>query len=275
MNVFEYTNFQQFLQNWLEREKEAGRKLSFENIARQLGLKSKGHAYRIFHDKSMPLASRVLVRLCELIGLAGVERDYFEAMVGFNRAETLEEQKGYLERMGRLAGKNHAAGLMTKASQYLSEWYLPVLREAVTLPGFKGDFKGVAKMFRPAITESQAKKGVKLLVDLDLLQPIAGGRYKVREEHVHAAGDVDSVTVAAFQQKMMARASDALGRETAKDREITTLTFSYPSANFLQIKKALRRLQNELIQEILKEKTPGDCVYQFNMQCFPVFREEA
>lgn len=274
MNVFAYTQFQEYLRNWLEQQRVAGKKVSFELLARQLGLKSKGHAYRIFHDESMPLTSRTMVHLIEILGLKGVDREYFEAMVGFNRASSLEERKAYLEKMGKISGLSKASALSTSACAYFSEWYLPVLREAVCMPGFREDYRILSKKFCPTITEAQARKGVQLLRELQLIQPDPRGGFQSCEKFVHAGADIQPVLLATFQQNMIRLASDALENQSPQEREISSLTFSLPSASFPKIKQALRRMQNELAQQILEEKSPGNVVYQFNLQCFPVFQNE-
>ena len=272
MTVFQYTNFQEYLREWLVQEKQAGRKLSFESLARQLGMRSKGHVHRVFHDPTMPLTPRILVRLIEVLSLQGEERDYFEAMVAFNRASSLEERRLYLGRMGRLSGNASAQALDPSACSYLSEWYYPVLREAVCMPNFRGDFRQLAKQFVPTLTEPQARRGVEHLV---ALKAQASGGYLPADAYVHAGSEIEAVLVSNFQQQMMKLGSQALDEQPPAKREITTLTFSFPQANFQTIKRALRRLQNELALEILKEKEPGDTVFQFNMQCFPVFEKGA
>lgn len=274
MNVFAYTQFQEYLRSWLEEQRKEDRKVSFELLARKLGLRSKGHAYRIFHDESMPLTSRTMVPLIEILGIKGAERDYFEAMVGFNRASSLEERKVFLEKMGKISGQSSASALSVSACAYFSEWYYPVLREAVCMPGFREDYKALAKRFNPAITEAQARKGVQLLKELQLIQSDPRGGYQSCEKFVHAGADIQPVLVATFQQNMIRMASDALERTPPKEREISSLTFSFPEAHFPAVKQALRRMQRDLAQQVLEEKTPGDVVYQFNLQCFPVYRNE-
>lgn len=273
MTVFQYTNFQEYLREWLAQEKQNGRKISFEFLARQLGMRSKGHVHRVFNDATMPLTPRILVRLIEVLNLQGEERDYFEAMVAFNRASSLEERRLFLGRMGRLSGNASAQALDPSACSYLSEWYYPVLREAVCMPDFRGDFRELSKMFVPTLTESQTRRGVEHLITLKLIKGQASGGYISADAYVHAGSEIEAVLVSNFQQQMMKLGSQALDVQPPAKREITTLTFSFPQANFQTIKRALRRLQNELAVEILKEKEPGDTVYQFNMQCFPVFEK--
>jgi len=271
MGVFDFTNSQEFLRHWLEEQKKNGRKLSFELIARQLGLRSKGHAYRLFHDPNSPITARLALRVVEMVPLMGDERAYFEAMVGFNRSESLDERRLFLARMGKLAGKSGAQKLKPEACAYLSEWYLPVLREAVTMPSFRGDYRKLAREFVPALTEAQIRRGVQLLRDLQLIKAHASGGFAISETFVHAGDDIQSVLVATFQQTMMRMASEALERESPEQREISTLTFSFPASRFASIQKALRKMQQDLAEEILKEQAPSDTVYQFNLQCFPVY----
>ena len=274
MAVFQFTNFQEYLQGWLLEQKKAGRKLSFETLARELGMRSKGHVHRVFHDPAMSLTPRILVRLAELIGLQGDERDYFEAMVSFNRASSMEERRLYLGRMGRLSGCATAKAIDTDTCSYLSEWYYPVLREAVCMPQFRGDYRLLAKQFIPGLTESQARRGVEHLLALNLIKALATGGYVSSDAYLHAGSEIESVLLSNFQQQMIRLGSKALDDQPPSRREITSLTFSYPIAKFKTVKLALRRLQNELAEEILKEQEPGDAVFQLNLQCFPVYERD-
>ncbi len=273
MTVYQFTNFQEYLRAWLEEQKSAGKKHSFESLARQLGMKSKGHIHRIFNDPSMPLTPRIMVKIADLLGVGGDERAYFEAMVAFNRATGLDERRLYLSRMGRLSGGSKAMKLDSSACSYLSEWFLPVLREAVCMPFFSKEMKIMAKLFHPQLTETQVRRGIEHLLNLKLIVRNAQGGYAPTNAYVHAGSEIETVLLSSFQQQMLKLGSTALDEMPPSKREISTLTFSFPQSRFLTIKKALRKLQNELALEIIKEAEPGDTVYQFNMQCFPVFEK--
>lgn len=272
MDVVGYTDCQQFLRDWLAERNQKPPKLSYEAIARDLGLRSRGHAFRIFNHPEVPISSAILVRLMDLVGLQGSDREYFEALVAFNRSTRMDEKRYHLDRLESFTGSNPRHRVSGDGKAYLSEWYLPVLREAVCMPDFQGDFKALGKSLCVPLSEAKVKKGVEILLRLGLLRKLSGERYVQSDAHVHAGSGVEKVLLSGFQQQMLKLASQALDGVEAQNRHITTLTFSFPAVGMVRLKKLLTRLQEELVQEILKDHNPHDSVWQFNLQLFPLMR---
>ena len=265
-----YMDSQAFLRDWLtERNKRAPR-LSFEGIAQELGLRSRGHAYRVFHDPAVPITQALAIRLGALLGLAEADKQYFETLVSYNRATRLDEKNRYLQRLRHLSGSKPGNVLDSSAESYMAEWYMPVLREALCLPNFKGNYKLLAKSLGSPLTEAKVRQCVEQLLELGLIRKLPGDRFAQTDAHVHVGSSVQKVLLAGFQQQMLRKASAALDELEAAKRHITTLTFSFPMSKMATLKAALARLQDELIQEIRKEPDGHDSVLQFNMQLFPV-----
>ncbi len=261
---------QAFLRDWLTERNKNSPRLSFEGIAQELGLRSRGHAYRVFHDPSVPITQALAVRLGSLLGLSEADKQYFETLVSYNRATRLEEKNRYLQRLRHLSGAKPGSVLDSSAESYMAQWYMPVLREALCLPNFNGNFKLLAKSIGSPLTEAKVRHCVEQLLDLGLIRKLPGDRFAQTDTHVHVGSSVQKVLLAGFQQQMLRKASEALDELEASQRQITTLTFSFPMSKMATLKAALGRLQDELIQEILKEPEGHDSVLQFNMQLFPV-----
>ena len=129
INVYTYADHQQYLVDWVEQQQQLGKPVSLRWLSDRLGLKSRSYFQRVLKDPSKPLSKEVRFKLVPILGLSQSEAEYFEALVGFNQAETLAEKNEHYSRMHKLLMLRQSGFLDAARYEYLSNWSLPALRE--------------------------------------------------------------------------------------------------------------------------------------------------
>lgn len=268
-SVFGYTSAQDYLREWFEAAKELKRGISLQSVSAKLGLSSRSHLHRILHTSPLSISPKLVTRLGSVLHHDVQEQDYFEALVAFARSETLEEKNLAHARMHRILTIRNRSTIRADRFAYFSTWYLPTLRELAVMQVPCLSPKELARKIIPNITESQARKGLQLLVELGLLQNTDNGGYTQSQIMIDTGDDLTSLALRNFQAETAKNAAQAIGNLPPEEREVSTLTFSIPEADFPEIRNAVRKLREELIRSVMKITGKPDRVYHINLHCFP------
>jgi len=84
------------------------------------------------------------------------QEEYFETMVYFNEAKTVEEKKLYFERLMRYYDSK-AYRVDAKQYEYYSKWYYIAVRELLAIGNFSDDYSAIGQALNPAIRTEEAR----------------------------------------------------------------------------------------------------------------------
>jgi uncharacterized protein (TIGR02147 family) len=257
-----------FLKDYYDERKKVRPSFSYQYFADKAGIKSKTFIYKVIAGQKA-LSKSAIFAVAQAMGLKKKETEYFEAMVNFTQARTEREREFYFNHL-QAFGKNHpAARLRQDQFVYFSKWYYPALRELVTIRDFKNNFNLLARSLDPPITSVQAKKTVRLLLDLGLIRRASSGRYVQTDKTLTTGDHVQSLAVQAFQKENLRLAAESVDRHKRRDRDISTLTASISEAGFGRIREEVAAFRKHLAGIIEKDE-PADRIYQINFQIFPL-----
>jgi uncharacterized protein (TIGR02147 family) len=143
------------------------------------------------------------------------------------------------------------------------------VRELLNVYRFDGDYQKLARKLRPAITASQAKSAVKLLLDTGLVDIDPEGFYRLTEKLISSGEDIDSVMADNFHTNMGDLAVQSLQEIDSQQRDFSALTLSLSQEGFQTICSKVARFRREVL-EVARRDGIADQVFQLNFQFFPV-----
>jgi uncharacterized protein (TIGR02147 family) len=196
------------------------------------------------------------------------EAEYFECLVDFNEAGTVEEKRIFFERLLALR-KPQVYQVQASQFEVYSKWYYTAVRELIGVTPFRGDYAALARALDPAIRPEQAERAVRVLEEAQLIVKDAQGRYRQAQPLITTGPEVESVSVAQYQIACMDLAKEAIDRHDAARRDISTLTLSLTSEGFALLKEEIVSFRKKLLS-LERNFLAPDRVYQLNMQFFPL-----
>ncbi len=267
VSVFMYEDYHVFLRDWVASKKRERASFSYQELADRIGLKSKS-SLRLVCMGERDLSPSAAVKFVVALGLEERETEYFLALVGYNNASDPRERDVFLQQMRKVPRPIEKTILSAQEFDYFGKWYVAVVRELVTIHPFGGDFKSLGNLLEPAISADEARHALKVLLDLDLIEP-RGESYVQRNPILHTREELRSQAIKTYQRETMGLGADALDRIDPARRHITTLTMGLDDARWHAIRKLTQEYRQKLI-EIGSEEGPVDRVYQVNIQAFPL-----
>jgi len=267
LSIFDYGDYHKFLFDWVEEQKARNKKFSFQYLADSAGFKSRSFLHAVTsgkRDVSLPAA----VKLSKFIGLGRREADFFELLVAFNNAKTLEEKNHFLEKLAKISKPNPKAFLSAQQYDLFNKWFIIPIWELVTFVDFGEDYKLLGQKLIPQVSPTEARYAVELLLNLGLIEK-EGNLYVQKESNLHTADEIYSQAIKNYQVSMLQMAIEALDRIKKENRNISTLTLGTNREGVEAVRERIHEFRAEL-SDIAAKYAPSDRVYQVNIQFFPL-----
>ena len=266
-----YTDFRAYLKDWIDERKSLGLPGSNRWFAMKMGINSTSWLTSVAKGIK-GLSKATANKLSEILKHSPIEARYFETLVNFNQARTIEERNNYYKELIALQKLKDVHTV--KANQYdlYSTWYNSAVRSLIGMHPFKaaaGDYERLAAMVSPPITASQARKSVQLLEKLGLVKAAEKGTFELTSSAITTGENIRSLAVANFQQETMRLAQEAMDRYPRDERYIGTATVGVSATAFQRIKQVLIDTSNK-IAEIANADADAHRVYQVNFQAYPL-----
>jgi uncharacterized protein (TIGR02147 family) len=216
IRIFDYTDYRSYLGDFYKDQKSRNAYFSYRYFAGKARISSIG-LYKDIIDGKQSLSRRAIAKFSEAMGHSKREAEYFEAMVFFGEAKTIEERKLYFERM--LACRESKARIIDASRyEYYSQWYYSAVRALLSFHPFDGaDFASLAKRLSPPIKTGQAKKAVEVLARLGMIRKKDNGGYEPNDQIIstgalHNDRQVQALNIINFQRKLLSLAAEAYNR---------------------------------------------------------------
>ncbi len=267
MNIYEFTDYRQFLRKFYEMKKEQNRSFSFRAMGQRLDV-DPGFLVKVMNQQ-FHLRAKNFPKLYELCYFDEKECEYFEMMVLFSKAEKEQEIKLYFEKLLIIKGVG-SFQVEDFQYEYYQQWYHSAIRALCNFCDFTGtEFKKIANSLSPRITAKEARLSISLLIRLKLIEKSSDGFIRPTNNLITTAPEIRTIAVRHFQRSTMALAMDSLERHDPSIRDISSVTVSINENDVEAIRDKIRECR-ESILTIAKETQIEDRVCQLNIQFFPL-----
>jgi uncharacterized protein (TIGR02147 family) len=275
LSIFDYTDYRRYLSDFYHEHKRISKVFSYRYFAKKAGINSVG-LYKDVVEGRQRLGRALIFKFSVALGLTKKEAEYFESMVFFNEADTVEERTLFFERM-MACQKTKARIVEITKHEYYQKWYYSAVRALVSIGNFRdddNDYRKIAGILNPRIRPDEARKALGVLEKLGFVRRDADGVFRLTDiiittGAIQNAASVTALNVVNFQKEVMTLANESLDRFGAGNINLSTLTLGISEATVKAIREELAAVRNK-IAAFAEKDTAADRVYQLNMQFFPM-----
>jgi len=275
--VTAYLDYRQYLRDQYAEQKARNPRHSQRLFARKAGLSSNGFYSEVLNGKRQ-LAPAAVLRFSRALKLSAPEQAYFETLVAFNQAKTVEERNHHFAKLsGQRGARADVVG--NERYEFYRCWYHAALRELIAVRPTKArtreDFARLGQSLEPAVPAAKVRKAVDLLLRLGFMVRGEDGflRQSAPVITTGALGKVPPTTldVDNFQAATLELARKALDRQPRGQRDFSTLTLSLSAAGVEAAHAEIAALRKRLLA-LAENDARADRVRQFNFQSFALSR---
>lgn len=271
-SLFQYDDYRTYLKDYYSFQKEQNSFFSYQYLADKAGFKSKSFLYRIIKNGRC-MSSTSAIKLSRALKHTRDEAEFFENLVGYNQAKTEEEQEHYFGRLVRITKRQKSlpenAIITPDKYELYSTWYHQVIRSLIDMYSFNGDYKWLAAMIRPHITESQARRSVELLKRLELIKQDNDGIYSSVQKTITTGAQVQKRALRSYYQSCLQIAQQSINGVAPELRNISGLTLGVSEKTYQKMVERLAELRQEFMQ-MADSDHEADRVYNIQFQAYPV-----
>lgn len=267
VSVFDYEDYHSYLKDWIEAKRKRKTGFSFQVLANRAELKSRSFL-RLVSLGERDLLHGTAIKLSHAMGHTKREAEFFLGLVGYNNATAPRERSLYLEKLEGFRKPLRKQILSAQQYDFFSKWYIIPIWELVARIPFGDDFGLLAKRLDPPVTLDEARHAVKVLLDLELIEP-AGELYRQRSDNLHTRSDVVSKAIRAYQASTLELAQRALKVTPKEIRQINTLSLGLDAERWVKLKGLIQEFRQRMV-DLTAEVGAIDRVYQVNLQAFPL-----
>jgi uncharacterized protein (TIGR02147 family) len=267
-NVYEYLDYRQYILDIVAYLNQQDTSFSFSDFAQSIGSQSP-EFLRDIRDRRLNIDQAGIDGLARYLGFDQQQKEYFKSIIDFDHASKNQDKERSLQKILQTREYPEIKQLDQEQYEYFAHWYMPVVRELVTSPGYSGDPQWIAERIVPAVSLPDVKKAIELLIGLNLIQmDESTSRWRSTDRIVSTTPEVRSRAALKYHAEVIGLAQDSIDRFASKERDIRSLTLSMSPCRFEQVKKRMEAFWKELLASASEEEG-ADQVYQVSMQMFP------
>ncbi len=274
--VFEYANYRDILKDFYHSRKKENPNFSFRIFSELCGFKDKSVVSNIIKGR-INLTSESAGRVSNALELKGPEREYFDTLVQFNQAKTVDEKNLFFQKLESVKKQgiktSPAQKIRKEQYEFYSRLYHSTIRSIIDMYPFKNDYQWLSKMVHPPIKPMQAKKAVQLLEHLGLIKKDRRGFYRVTDKNIEAGREVLDIGVANYHIDSADLAKLALSAPSKKKKMFAGQTLGMSEQTYKQVITEVDKFQDRLAALAKADRDP-DTVFQLNFQLFQTSEQD-
>lgn len=271
-SIYEFANYRDFLKESQAILKTKDSKYSHRYIAEKVGASAGGWFSNITSGR-IALTGAYRVEFAKFFELTIHESDYFDFLVGYEQAGSIEEKRIIMQKI--ITHKGVQAEVIGKdQAEFYNHWYISAIREALFIYDFSNSYSELAKMLIPAITVAEAKGAIKLLLEMDLIESNEKGFLKPKAKTIKNDSEFMLVNWANQMEAKGRLGVEAVSRFSKNERNISEVFVPLSEQSYLSAVSEIENLRKKLLA-LSEEDHTSDRIYQCNLQLFPLSKNIA
>lgn len=265
--VTDYLDFRSFLQDHFRHQKQNIPGFSMRGFARNPALKISSSSFmtNLLQGKRN-LTQQLRLKFSKALHLEAQEAEYFDFLVQFNQAKSLEEKNYFFSQLSKYRG-SRAKLLAEHQYQFFSHWYNTVIWNYFGLARAERQPERIAKHLATDLKPEQVEESLRLLLEMGLIKKMANG-YEVSDRHMVTDKVFLGPVAKSYHKDFLRLAGDALEQVPAEKRQYNVLAFSVSDKGFGAIKQRIASFVQE-VREIVDRDEGMNQVNILNIQLFP------
>jgi uncharacterized protein (TIGR02147 family) len=265
--VTDYLDFRSFLKEWFRHRKEIQPGYSMRTFAGNpaLGISSTSYMSNLLKG-ARNLTQRQRLQFIKALKLEGPAAEYFDFLVQFNQAKTIEEKNYFFAHLSRHRG-SQAKILLEKQYAFFAKWQHSIIYNYLGLEKADGAPARIAKHLAEDLSAAEVEESLDLLLAMGLIKKTANG-FGVTDRHLATQKVFTGQVAKDYHREFLRLASKALDTYGPDKRQFNVLAFSVSDKGFAAVKQRINAFLQE-VREIVDRDEAINQVNVLNVQLFP------
>jgi uncharacterized protein (TIGR02147 family) len=266
MNLYHYEDYRHYLKDTIEREKHSP-SFSWRKFADKAGFSNPGYINDVIKGRRK-LSKEASEKLITYYSFLPREADFFRLLVAFAHARTTLVKDRIYKNIVFRRSRSSFAQLHPAMIKYYQDYRYPLVRCALMVLDFHGDFSQIAKFCQPSLPVSIVRRVINDLLAWGMVKVDKSGRYTVRDKFIVPSPEL-TAQVRQINREWIRQAEEACMTVGADDRHIASMLFGVSAALREKIKAKIEAFRTEIWDMVRTDKEKSDCIMLLNTQFVP------
>lgn len=276
--ISHYMDFRKYLQDYYlyrrELTKNDLRPYNYAVFSASADIKSPNYLKMII-DGKRNLSEDMVGKFAKAMGFNKDQAAEFRVLVNFGQATDPADRNFHLKELTGLRVENQlkSGEIDRKAWDKVPNWIAWILYAMIDQRGVAFQVEELKGLLRGKASSNEIQEALQNLITAgQVVRDEETGALKKAHSLIDSPEDIPVALVRRLQAQLMYLGLESLYQDSASDREFGSLTLALTKDEFEQIKFQLRKMRKELHKDnsIKRMSSPGERVYQLNLQLFPV-----
>lgn len=274
----QHMDFRKYLQNYYEYRRLISKKdlrpYHYSVFSAAADIKSPNYLKMII-DGKRNLSPDMIGKFAKALAFNKDQTEEFRVLVNFCQATDPAERNFFLKELTTLRVNNQlkSGEIDQKTWDKIPNWIAWVLYAMIDQRDVSFQIDELRALLRGKASNSEIQEALDTLVNSSqIVKDEATGAFKKAHNLIESPEDIPVALVRKLQAQLMYLGLESLYQDAATDREFGSLTLALTKEEFEQLKFQLRKMRKEINKDnsIRRMTSPGERVYQLNLQLFPV-----
>ena len=266
-SIYDYLDYRSYLSDFYKDRKGCCPFFSFRYWAEKIGTDASNIAKII--QKKRHASKEIITRFMDFAGFDNREKQYFLALVRFNKAKTDQQSRVLFDELIAIKSVK-AEALREWQYAFYQKWYHTAIFGLLYYYEFSGgSFRDLALQLSPPISAEQARESVALLEKLGLIRRDDLGVYRHTTDLISTGEEWRNIAIHNFQEETIRLALESLRTHPRSVRDVSSVSLTVSGEDLTKIKELAKNFRREILAIAKASETP-DRVYHLNLQLFPM-----
>lgn len=272
--VTQFKSVYDFLDAYIKFRTESDRKWNLTRWVRQLELSSLPHLSMILNRKRR-MSPVIIQKFLKYFRFNAKERLHFIELVNLSHLD--KDSALFRSCYMRVKEKGHSFSydrrLGNDEFMCLSNWYYFAIREMLNLGIKLSRPQDIGRRLLFPVSINEISYAIDTMLRIGLMERGRNGTLNYKGGSVETTEDIASRAITSYQKQVSHLAGEASRFASIPERELTSTTLCVSEQDLFEIKSFLRSFKVNFIEKF--ERSPGNRVYQLNLQFYPLTRPAA
>lgn len=256
------SGYREFLRDWFEAEKRVRPTATLGVLGRRLAL-DPSLLGKILQGERHLATSRIQP-VCDLVGLAGNEAEFFRCLVLHAKSKTAREAQVLFERMQELR-RIAPVPLSDAQDSYWDKWIHIALRSLLSCGDFAEDWDRMGELLHPRQSARAVKAAMRSLESLGMVARDRQGFWRPTEPFVKDGAATQVRALRNFHRQSLLLAVESLDGLSRENRHITSSTMAIDEEEYRELARMVEDLRSRALTRAAQVERP-DRVVQLAVQ---------
>lgn len=265
--LLDHLDYRAYIRNFFAWQKGRDRSFSYRIFALRCGIPASSASFicRVISGERM-LTTEQCIKLAKGMDLSPEESRYFNSLVQFNQAKSMETKNHFFLELSKYRG-SRAKVVGEDQFQFYNHWLNQVLWAYFGTTRDQKHPAAIAKRIFPPVTAREVEESIALLLRLKLIKKLANG-YAPIDTQISTEKEIRDLAAKRQLREMINLSLEVIEKTPARLREYNSLTMYMSKQCFETVKERIGSFREEL-RVLLESDRNEDRVYTLTMQLFP------